>query len=89
MIAVIAIFFYAVVIVMEVRKNQFVLYKMQFPEKFNATEYAQKTAQDIAHEMNEEADNKVVALAICIGLNILCIIGCIVQVKIGEKQQRK
>jgi hypothetical protein len=32
MIAVVGIFFYSVIIVMELRKNQFVLYKMQYPE---------------------------------------------------------
>ncbi len=36
MIAVVAIFFYAVVIVMEVRKNNYVMYKMQFPETADA-----------------------------------------------------
>jgi len=33
MIAVVGIFFYSVIIVMELRKNQFVLYKMQYPEE--------------------------------------------------------
>ena len=32
MIAVVAVFFYGVMIAMEMRKNQFVLYKLQFPE---------------------------------------------------------
>lgn len=31
MIALVGIFFYAVVIVMEMRKNNYVMYKMQFP----------------------------------------------------------
>jgi hypothetical protein len=30
MIAAIALFFYSVILVMEIRKNQFVLWKMQF-----------------------------------------------------------
>jgi hypothetical protein len=38
--------------------------------------------------MVTEADNKVTALAIAIGLNVLCILGCLIQVKVGEKQER-
>ena len=38
--------------------------------------------------MVSEADNKVTALAIAIGLNVLCILGCILQVKVGDKQER-
>jgi hypothetical protein len=90
MIAFIAIFFYGVIIVMEVRKNQFLLYKMQYPEQKDIPkDYSEKTAPEIATIMNNEADEKVTALIIAIGLNIACIIGCLVQVKIGEKQERE
>ena len=64
MIAIVGIFFYAVIIVMEARKNQFVLYKLQFPEE--AKEFAGMTADDVTREMNEKADHKIIALIIAI-----------------------
>jgi hypothetical protein len=88
MIAVIAIFFYAVIIIMEVRKNQFVMFKLQYPETpEELKEYAGLTAPQVRTKMEEEADHKILALAIAIGLNVLCAVGCIVQVKVGEKKQ--
>ena len=39
MIAVVAIFFYSVVIVMESRHNNYVMYKMQFPEGAEAKKF--------------------------------------------------
>ena len=45
LIALIGVFFYAIIIVMEVRKNQFVIYKMQYPEGDEAKhEFGGKTA---------------------------------------------
>ncbi len=88
MIAAVAIFFFGVIIVMEIRKNQFVLYKLQYPEGEEAThQFGGKTTSFVRTAMNEEADAKVISLAIAIGLNVVCIIGCLVQVKIGEKQE--
>lgn len=91
MIAVVAIFFYGVMIVMELRRNQFVLNKLQFPEAIPETGPWSKlptmTAPEVKAELEHEADEKVTSLAIAIGLNVLCIIGCLVQVKIGEKQE--
>jgi len=70
MIALIAIFFYGVIIAMEVRKNQFVIWKLQYPEGGEALDaYKGKTAEFVAAEMNAEADNKVTALIIAIGVN--------------------
>ena len=89
MIAMVAIFFYGVMIVMEIRRNQFVLYKLQFPEGEHAKEqYGGNSTAFVRDEMNKEADEKVVSLAIAMGLNVLCIIGCLVQVKMGEKEEQ-
>jgi hypothetical protein len=89
MIAVVAIFFYAVVIVMEVRKNNYVMYKMQFPETAAALEKIKDTNSTyVLQYLEEEADAKVVPLIIAIGLNVVCAIGCIVQVKLLEKKEK-
>jgi hypothetical protein len=39
MIAIVGIFFYSVVIVMESRYNNYVMYKMQFPEGAEAKQF--------------------------------------------------
>ena len=67
MIAVIAVFFYGVIIVMEVRKNQFILYKMQFPEEpKNHNIYNMSTSAEVAVDLATKADDKVIALVIAI-----------------------
>ena len=95
MIAVVAIFFYGVMIAMEVRKNQFVMFKLQFPEG-NTTaldpadhwyNLPSKNAEEVRKLAEDEADHKVTSMAIAIGLNVLCIIGCLVQVKLLEKRE--
>ena len=90
MIAVVAIFFYAVVIVMEVRKNNYVMYKMQFPETTAAiaANIENKSSSEVDKYLRDEADAKVVPLIIAIGLNVVCAIGCIVQVKLLEKKEK-
>ena len=87
--ALVGIFFYGVMIVMEIRRNEFVLWKLQYPEPEAVPDiYKTMTAPEVRAEMVTEADNKVTALAIAIGLNVLCILGCLLQVKVGEKQER-
>ena len=88
MIAMVAIFFYGVMIVMEIRRNQFVLYKLQYPEGDHANDtFFKNTTKTVRDAMDHEADEKVTSLAIAIGLNVACIIGCLVQVKVGEKEE--
>lgn len=84
MIAVVGIFFYLVIAVMEYRRNQFVLYKLQFPED---KDWSQLNASEVTTEVNKIADSKFIATLIAAGLNVLCVIGCILQVKIGEKNE--
>ncbi len=87
LVALIGIFFYGVMIAMEVRRNQFVLWKLQYPESTaEQAEYKGKTAPEVMEDMEKFADGKVTSMAIAIGLNVVCIIGCLVQVKVGEKQ---
>jgi hypothetical protein len=88
MIAIVAIFFYTVIIVMEKRHNNFLMYKMQYPEGEKADVYKNSTSADVRKAMEEEADHKVTALIIAIVLNVLCVIGCMVQVKFLEKKER-
>ena len=90
MIAVVGIFFYAVVLVMEIRRNQFVLFKLQYPEvESEAKEkFENSTSLEVATAMAEEADHKVTALGIAIGLNVLCIAGCLFSAKWAEKKER-
>jgi hypothetical protein len=90
MIAMVGIFFYAVVLLMEIRRNQFVLYRLQYPEdpKEAVEKFEGKTSQDVAVAMNEEADHKITAMAIAIGLNVLCIAGCLLSAKLAEKKER-
>ena len=38
--------------------------------------------------MIEEADHKVTALAIAIGLNVVCIFGCLFSAKLADKKER-
>jgi len=38
--------------------------------------------------MIEEADHKVTALAIAIGLNVACIFGCLLSAKLADKKER-
>jgi hypothetical protein len=49
MVAAVALFFYGVIIVMEIRKNQFLLWKMQYPE--DGKEFIGKTWGDANEEM--------------------------------------
>lgn len=88
--AVVAIFFYAVVIVMEVRKNMFVMFKLQYPETpEELKEFETMTAPEVRARMEDEADHKIEALAIAIGLNVVCVVGCLVQAKMAAKSQER
>ena len=90
MIAAVGIFFYGVIIIMEMRKNQFVLYKLQYPEGEEAkARFEHKSTAYVRNEMNHEADEKVTSLAIAIGLNVLCIVGCLIQVKLANNEEAK
>ncbi len=86
MIAVVGIFFYSVIIVMEARKNNFVMYKMQLEE--NRIFPNTTTSEDVRLELEKEADEKITPLIIAVGLNVLCAIGCILQVKLLERKER-
>lgn len=63
MVAAVALFFYGVVIVMEVRKNQFLLWKMQLPEVLSPKEKAM-TWTELNEEMDKKANDKIVPLII-------------------------
>lgn len=68
MVAAVALFFYGVIIVMEVRKNQFLMWKMQFPEDghgFNGTDMNWQKANK---EMEDKADKKIIPLVIVLGV---------------------
>lgn len=88
MIAVVAIFFYTVVIVMETRKNNYLMYKMQFPEGIEANQFINKTSEEVLVFLEEEAAAKVTPLIIAIGLNVVCALGCIIQVKLLERKEK-
>lgn len=88
MIAVVAIFFYSVVIVMEARKNNYLMYKMQFPEGAEAAKFASNSSAEVKVFLEEEAHNKITPLIIAIGLNVLCVVGCLLQVKLLERKER-
>ena len=51
MIAVVGIFFYSVVIVMEARYNNYVMYKMQFPEGAEAAKFKSNTSEEVRLEL--------------------------------------
>ncbi len=66
MVAAVALFFYGVIIVMEVRKNQFLLWKMQYPEGghgFNNTNWGY-----VNEEMEKKADHKIIPLVVVLGV---------------------
>ena len=88
MIAVVGIFFYSVIIVMESRYNNYLMYKMQFPEGAEAKKFEEMSSAEVRVKLEEEADAKITPLIIAIGLNVLCAVGCIVQVKMLEKKER-
>jgi len=89
MIAVVAIFFYSVIIVMETRKNNFVMYKMQFPEGKEAIAMFNGTNSTYVKEkLEEEAQAKITPLIIAIGLNVVCVLGCLLQVKLLNRKER-
>lgn len=78
MIAVVAIFFYSVIIVMESRHNNYLMYKMQFPEGAEAAKFNGTDSTYVREELEKEAKAKITPLIIAIGLNVLCAVGCIV-----------
>ena len=65
MIAAIALFFYSVILVMEIRKNQFVLWKMQFaPDGGKGQNW-----EEVSKELHEKADHKVVPIIVVLGVS--------------------
>ncbi len=42
----------------------------------------------VREKLEDEAHEKITPLIIAIGLNVLCAVGCIVQVKMLEKKER-
>ena len=70
MVAAVALFFYGVVIVMEVRKNQFLLWKMQLPEMLSPEEKAMTWTQ-LNEEMDKKANDKIVPLIIVLVVSII------------------
>jgi hypothetical protein len=70
MVAAVALFFYGVVIVMEVRKNQFLLWKMQLPEVLSPEEKAMTWTQ-LNEEMDKKANDKIVPLIIVLVVSII------------------
>jgi len=46
------------------------------------------TSVAVREKLEEEAHAKITPLIIAIGLNVLCAVGCIVQVKLLEKKER-
>ena len=65
MIAAIAIFFYSVILVMEIRKNQFVLWKMQFaPDGGKGQNW-----EEVNKELDAKAGHKVVPIIVVLGVS--------------------
>ena len=65
MIAAIAIFFYSVILVMEIRKNQFVLWKMQFaPDGGKGQNW-----EEVSKELDAKAGHKVVPIIVVLGVS--------------------
>ena len=71
MVAAVALFFYGVIIVMEIRKNQFLLWKMQYPE--DGAEFVNKTWGYANKEMEEKAHDKIVPLIVVHGVSLTII----------------
>lgn len=46
------------------------------------------TSVEVRATLEEEAHAKITPLIIAIGLNVLCAVGCIVQVKLLEKKEK-
>ena len=67
MVAAVALFFYGVIIVMEIRKNQFLLWKMQYPE--GGAEFVNKTWGDANLAMEEKAHEKIIPLIVVLGVS--------------------
>ena len=88
MIAVVGLFFYSVIIVMESRYNNYLMYKMQFPEGAEAAQFKNSSSAQVRQTLEEKAHAKITPLLIAIVLNVLCAVGCIVQVKLLEKKER-
>ena len=89
MIAFVAMFFFSVIIVMETRYNSFLMYKMQFPEGAgDKNKFFNTTSAYVKEELEKEAKAKITPLLFAIGLNVLCAIGCIVQVKVLNRKER-
>jgi hypothetical protein len=65
MIAAIALFFYSVILVMEIRKNQFVLWKMQFAPDGGKNQ----TWGQVSEELHAKADHKVVPIIVVLGVS--------------------
>jgi hypothetical protein len=61
MVAAVALFFYGVIIVMEIRKNQFLLWKMQYPEQGHGLP-PNSNWGSVNELMNEKANSKIVPL---------------------------
>jgi hypothetical protein len=87
MVACVALFFYGVIIAMEVRQNQFVMWKMQFPEGVHGAAYG--NIYNATLKMKEKAHEKIIPLVVVLGLNLLCIAGCLFQVKLLEKKEEQ
>ena len=67
MIAAIAIFFYSVILVMEIRKNQFVLWKMQFaPDGGKGQNWG-----EVSTELDAKAGHKVVPIIVVLGVSLI------------------
>ena len=67
MIAAIAIFFYSVILVMEIRKNQFVLWKMQFAPDGGKG----KNWEEVNKELDAKAGHKVVPIIVVLGVSLI------------------
>ena len=72
MVAAVALFFYGVIIVMEIRKNQFLLWKMQYPE--DGEEFIGKNWGDANKKMETKAEEKIIPLVVVLGVSFFIVI---------------
>jgi hypothetical protein len=70
MVAAVALFFYGVIIVMEIRKNQFLLWKMQYPEGGEGIDRSLNW-DGVNKLMEEKANDKIIPLVVVL---VVCII---------------
>eukprot|EP00347_Sterkiella_histriomuscorum_P001198 403372948 len=85
----IGVFFFVFTIILELTKNQFMLYHLQEPEfeKHGTDPLRYVGAHGAKAQAEEKVNNRVISMAIAIGINVVCILFCLGCVRIGAKKE--